>query len=122
MVWPEKPLSVCFVSSSRQSQKDPKLARQVRWEKAQGKCVKARETEGRRPNNGFLGLSGRPKQFLDRNTKTENGTLEKPSYGQNQLIDQTISVLAKNCLFWPKQSLLAKQSILDKIVFDSVVH
>ena len=55
--------------------------------------------------------SGRPKQFLDRNTKTENDTSEKPSFGRNQLIYQTISVLAKtvsfgrNSIFWPKQSL-----------------
>ena len=67
-------------------------------------------------------VSGRPKQFLDRNTKTENDTSVKPSFGRNQLTDQTISVLAKtvsfgrNGLFWPKQSLLAK------FVFDSVVH
>ena len=52
--------------------------------------------------------SGRPKQFLDQNTKTENVTSEKPSFGRNQLIDQTILVLAKtvsfgrNNLFWPK--------------------
>ena len=66
-------------------------------------------------------ISGRPKQFLERNTKTENDTSEKLSFGRNQLIDQTISVLAKtvsfgrNSLFWPKQSLLAK------IIFDLVV-
>ena len=56
--------------------------------------------------------SGRPKQFLDQNTKTENDTSEKPSFGRNQLIDQTISVLAntvsfgQNNLFWPKWFLI----------------
>ena len=70
----------------------------------------------------FAGCSDRPKQFLDRNTKTDNDTSEKPSFGRNQLIDKTISVLAKtvsfgrNSLFWPKQSLLAE------IISDSVVH
>ena len=48
--------------------------------------------------------SGRPKQFLYRNTKTENDTSEKPSFGRNHLIDQTISTVSfgRNNLFWPK--------------------
>ena len=60
---------------------------------------------------GLVKSSGRPKQFIDRNTKTENGTSEKPSFGRNQLIDQTMSVLGifgQNSIFQPKQSLLAK--------------
>ena len=47
-------------------------------------------------------ISGRPKQFLDRNTKTKNDTSEKPSFGRNQLIDKTISVLAKTVSFGRK--------------------
>ena len=72
------------------------------------------ESRSTRERKRDLSISGRPKQFLERNTKTENDTSEKLSFGRNQLIDHTISVLAKtvsfgrNSLFWPKQYRLAK--------------
>ena len=33
-------------------------------------------------SGGVIIVSGRPKEFLDQNTKTENNTSEKPSFGQ----------------------------------------